>query len=56
MTRGGDGDLDAVVEVGLVGEFGDAEEFVAEVGEFGFEVLEGFKLFALAGGAIGFIA
>ena len=48
--------MDTIVEVGLVGEFGDAEEFVSEVSEFGFEVLEGFELFAFAGGAIGFVA
>lgn len=32
--EGGGGDLDAVVEVGFVGELGDAEQFVAEVDEF----------------------
>ncbi len=32
--KGGGGDLDAVVEVGFVGELGDAEQFVAEVDQF----------------------
>ena len=50
--EGGGGDLDAVVEVGLPGEVGDAKEFVAEDLEFAAEVAEVLPLFVLGAGAL----